>query len=73
MTTEAEDLAKLKAEKAKELETMFSCMDMLFRMEPEELKHSGHKTVQEAIFYTYRESAKKIAKAAANFIRKYPD
>ena len=70
---EQKDLVVMKAANAEDMDTAFSCMQMIERMSPAELKHSGHKTKEDGLVWTVRDTLKKINARVQEHLRKYPD
>ena len=70
---EQADLDAMKTERAKMLEQMFSTMSYLDRCNETALSHTGHKTREAAIRWTFQETEKRIRKLVEAHIRKYPD
>lgn len=70
---EQEDLDALHVEMDKKKLNTWNYLTMLVRMTPEELRHSGYKTVEEALRKTVERSAKDINALVNKHLKKWPD
>lgn len=70
---EQRDLDAAKARVAEIKDSTFDLMREYARMSSDELKHSGHKTNEGAVFSSLKNALKDIDKVWAAHIRKYPD
>ena len=70
---EQKDLDDLKAETARLRRESFDLMREFLRMDPSELHHTGHKTIQAALEFTVRDTLKRLDAAAKRHLAKWPD
>lgn len=70
---EIKDLATLREAQKEEYETFSSLVIHYLRMEPDQLRHCGSKTKEEAIFKSAEAHEKLLVRLAKAHIKKYPD
>jgi hypothetical protein len=70
---EQKDLDALHKEQTNLREHFSSYVRHILDMGPEELKHSGHKTVEEALVYAAKSHIKDLDKLVKAHIKKWPD
>lgn len=70
---ERQDLDKLHVEvKSLKVQAFDTCKSYI-RMQPEELKHTGHKSIEAAVLSTMKYYDDKCIKLTKEYIKKYPD
>ena len=70
---EQKDLEALHAETARLRRESFDLMRELLRMDPSDLRRTGHKTIQAALEFTVRNTLKRLDAAAKRHLAKWPD
>lgn len=70
---EQADLDKLLERRKERQDSAFMHFRHILDMGPEELKHSGHKTVEGALIYSVRSVIKENDKDLKLHLKKYPD
>lgn len=67
------DLDKMKAEIQGIKLRAYDFMHEAIRFDDNDLKHSGHKSVGDALIYAVKRAEKDILKVPKDFLRKWPD
>jgi hypothetical protein len=70
---EQKDLEALHALMKDERENFSLSLRLYIEMGPEELKHSGHKTNEAAVFYAAKAHVKRMDVLVKTHLRKWPD
>jgi hypothetical protein len=70
---EKKDLEELKVAIAKLQTDSYQVLRHYSRLTPDDLKYTGHKTVEGAVFSVVVDTLKKADKLTAAFLKKYPD
>lgn len=70
---ETTDLENFKKERAKLYDNYFLGADYIINCSPEMLKHTGHKTIEEAILYRTKSTMVEVQKLLKKHLAKYPD
>lgn len=70
---EAADLRILHIQQDEEREHFSDRCRGILDMKEDELKHSGHKSIEAALVYTAKEHVKRLHKMIKEHIKKYPD
>jgi len=70
---ESKDLAELKEAIKAEKIACFEYQVALVRMDPKNLIHVGHKTLESGVMSSVKSSMAKIKKLTDAYVKKYPD